>query len=228
MNIGEVLTRLAEDFSGITASKIRFLEEKGLVTPARTAAGYRKYSETDLERLRFILALQRDQYLPLRVIKDYVDAIDRGERPPHLPGGASLTPRGLDDAEAAELAGHLRPLTRAELLGRTSVSDAFLDRLEEYGLVGPDEGGRYREHAVRVVESALVLAESGIEPRHLRAFRTAADRELGLIESAVSTLSSRRDASSSARAADAAASLSEAVLTLHGALLRGGLDHLDR
>ena len=228
MNIGQVLTRLAEDFTGITASKIRFLEEKGLVTPARTSAGYRKYSEADLERLRFILALQRDQYLPLKVIKDYVDAIDRGEQPPHLPGGASLSPRGLDEAEAAELAGHVRPLSRAEVQGRTSASEAFLERLQEYGLAVPGEDGRYDVHAVRAVEAALVLAEAGMEPRHLRAFRTAADRELGLIESAVSTLSSRRDATAPARAAEAASSLADAALALHGALLRGGLGHLDR
>lgn len=77
LNIGEVLAQLSADFPGMTASKIRFLEEKGLINPRRTPAGYRQYSDGDVERLRFVLALQRDQYLPLKVIKDYLDAIDR-------------------------------------------------------------------------------------------------------------------------------------------------------
>ena len=99
LNIGEVLGDLSTDFPGISASKIRFLEEKGLVSPQRTAAGYRKYTSQDVERLRFVLALQRDQYLPLKVIKDYLDAIDRGERPESLPGGMSPgAARGLRPA----------------------------------------------------------------------------------------------------------------------------------
>jgi DNA-binding transcriptional MerR regulator len=77
LNIGEVLQQLSGDFPQISASKIRFLEEKGLISPQRTPAGYRKYTEQDVERLRFVLALQRDQYLPLKVIKDYLDALDR-------------------------------------------------------------------------------------------------------------------------------------------------------
>lgn len=228
MNIGEVLSQLAADFTGITASKIRFLEEKGLITPARTAAGYRKYTAADVERLRFILALQRDQYLPLKVIKDYVDAVDRGETPPQLPGGGSLTPREVDDDAARELADHRRPLTRAELEGRTGASAEFVERLLEIGLATADEDGRFSPSAVKAVEACLVLAESGIGPRHLRAFKTAADREIGIIESAVSPLTGRKDASAAARAADAASTIADAVLSLHGALVRGGLAHLDR
>lgn len=228
MNIGQVLARLEPDFAGITASKIRFLEEKGLIAPARTAAGYRKYTDSDVERLRFVLALQRDQYLPLKVIKDYVDAVDRGETPPTLPGGASLSPRTVDDNAAQELVGHVRPLPRAELEGSTGASEAFVDRLVEYGLAIPDEDGRFDEHAVRAVKASLLLAESGIEPRHLRAFRTAADREVGLIEQSISALTGRKDASAAARAADAASGITDAVLDLHGALVRGGLSHLDR
>lgn len=92
LNIGEVLAQLSDDFPTMTASKIRFLEEKGLINPKRTPAGYRQYAESDVERLRFVLSLQRDQYLPLKVIKDYLDAIDRGERPENLPPGVSVSP----------------------------------------------------------------------------------------------------------------------------------------
>src|SRR6476659_11011726 len=104
LNIGEVLAQLSDDFPGMTASKIRFLEEKGLINPRRTPAGYRQYSDSDVERLRFVLSLQRDQYLPLKVIKDYLDAIDRGERPEALPGGMALTPRVVSEQLSRELA----------------------------------------------------------------------------------------------------------------------------
>jgi len=228
MNIGEVLTRLREDFEQITASKIRFLEEKGLITPARTAAGYRKYTERDVERLRFILALQRDQYLPLKVIRDHLDAVDRGETPPQLPGGMSLSPRRLDETESAQLGAHTRPLTAAGLAGATGASDAFVERLNQAGLVEADEDGRYSAQAVSVVTAALILAEHGFEPRHLRAVRTTADRDLGLVESAVAPLAGRRDAAAAARAAHEAGVIVDALHALYGALLRGGLEHLDR
>lgn len=228
MNIGEVLSRLRGDFDQITASKIRFLEEKGLITPARTAAGYRKYTEGDVERLRFILGLQRDQYLPLKVIREYLDAVDRGETPPQLPGGATLAPRRLDEAESRELGAHRRPLSRAELAGGTGASDAFIERLEQAGLVTADEDGRYPQRAVAAVGSALVLAEHGFEPRHLRAMRTTVDRDLGLVESAIAPLAGRRDAAAAARAAHEAGVIADAMQSLYGVLLRGGLDHLDR
>ncbi|WP_315973701.1 MerR family transcriptional regulator [Glutamicibacter sp. M10] len=86
LNIGEVLSELKDEFPRVTASKIRFLEDKGLIIPQRTSAGYRKYSSSDVSRLRFILSVQRDQYLPLKVIKDHLDAVDRGEAPEALPG----------------------------------------------------------------------------------------------------------------------------------------------
>ena len=86
MSIGEVLGQLRSDFPDITISKIRFLEAEGLVEPERTASGYRKFSREDVERLRYVLSAQRDHYLPLRVIKEHLDAIDRGLEPPALNG----------------------------------------------------------------------------------------------------------------------------------------------
>ena len=103
LNIGEVLAQLSDEFPSMTASKIRFLEEKGLINPQRTPAGYRQYAESDVERLRFVLSLQRDQYLPLKVIKDYLDAIDRGERPDNLPPGVTVSPRIVSEELASEL-----------------------------------------------------------------------------------------------------------------------------
>ena len=135
LNIGEVLQQLTDDFPQISASKIRFLEEKGLISPQRTPAGYRKYTGQDVERLRFVLALQRDQYLPLKVIKDYLDAIDRGERPEALPGGVTLSPRMVSDPLAAELNGRGRALTRGELLQVSGASPELVDDLLAYGLI---------------------------------------------------------------------------------------------
>ncbi|MGP9662201.1 transcriptional regulator FtsR [Arthrobacter sp. AOP36-C1-22] len=226
LNIGEVLTELSADFPQTTASKIRFLEEKGLITPQRTAAGYRKYTATDIDRLRFILSLQRDQYLPLKVIKDYLDAVDRGERPDQLASGLTLTPRSVTDQLAQEIAGHTRPLTRAELQGATGASDDLVSELLAYGIISEDDQ-RFDEHAVRIATASAKLAGHGIEPRHLRGFRAAADREIGLVERAVAPLASRRDVSSRASAAETAREISDACLALHSALVNGSIAKMD-
>ncbi|WOO98928.1 MerR family transcriptional regulator [Micrococcus terreus] len=227
MNIGEVLGELQQDFPQVTASKIRFLEEKGLVTPQRTAAGYRKYTDADVDRLRFILALQRDQYLPLKVIKDYLDAVDRGEHPESLPGGLTLSPRSVSDQLAQEIAGHIRPLTRAELQGISGASGDLLDSLEQFGMIQADEDGRYGDHALKAARAAVVLSSHGLEPRHLRPFRAAADREIGLVEQATAAMATRRDAAARARVAEAAREISEACLGLHSALVGAAIADLD-
>ncbi|MGO3153583.1 MAG: transcriptional regulator FtsR [Galactobacter sp.] len=228
LNIGEVLTQLRDQFPGITASKIRFLEEKGLVTPARTSAGYRKYSDVDVDRLRFVLGLQRDQYLPLKVIKEYVDALDQGTTPPALPGGEVVAPRSLDPHTAEEIGNRGAQLDLTELERRSGASAEFLERLRAERLLSAQDDGLFHESALKIVEACLTLAEKGFEPRHLRAFRTAADREIGMVESAVAPLARRKDAAAAARTADEAENLAGAVLQLHAGLLSGGLAHLDR
>ncbi len=227
LNIGEVLQELNAEFPQISASKIRFLEEKGLISPQRTPAGYRKYTSQDVERLRFVLALQRDQYLPLKVIKDYVDAIDRGERPEALPGGMSLTPRMVSGRLAEELNGRARSLTLAELRDAAGASTALVQELVSFGLIQAADS-RYDEHALKVVKACVQLEAHGIEPRHLRPFRTAADRELGLVERAVAPISSRRDVASKARAAETAKEISDLCLNLHSALVNGHIARMDR
>ena len=122
LNIGEVLAQLSDDFPSMTASKIRFLEEKGLINPQRTPAGYRQYAENDVERLRFVLSLQRDQYLPLKVIKDYLDAIDRGERPENLPPGVTVSPRIVSEELASELQNRVRRLSEEQLRAESGAS----------------------------------------------------------------------------------------------------------
>ena len=226
LNIGEVLSELHDEFPQVTASKIRFLEEKGLLTPQRTSAGYRKYLPDDVGRLRFILGLQRDQYLPLKVIKDYLDAVDRGDRPDQLPGGHTLAPRSISEKMTQDLVARTRPVTKAELQGLCGASPELVNDLLAFGMIAPDND-RFDEHAQRIAAASAALAAHGIEPRHLRAFRAAADREVGLVENVVAPHMSRGDVASRARAAETAREISDACMALHGALVNGAIAKLD-
>jgi DNA-binding transcriptional MerR regulator len=205
MSIGEVLAELRTEFPDVTISKIRFLEEQGLVEPDRTPAGYRKFTHDDLERLRYVLAVQRDHYLPLRVIREHLDALDRGLEPPALPGGPPRVPRLVGDTAMAgperfEAGPELR-LSRTDLVEAAPVDEGLLAALEEFGLISPVPGtGQYDAEAVTIARAATELARFGIEPRHLRAFRTAAEREAGLVEQVVAPLKHRRGPQAAGRA----------------------------
>lgn len=227
-SIGEVLGQLKPEFPDLSHSKLRFLEDRGLVTPQRTAAGYRKFSDTDVERLRVVLALQRDHYMPLKAIGEYLDAMDRGLEPPELPGGRPRVPRVVYDAQAPaaeQRNGEPRPLRlrRDELAEAAGADDALVTALEGYGLLAPSGSGYYDAHDLEVTRAARELAGYGIEPRHLRAFRSAADRELGLVEQVVAPLRLQRGAGSSARADDVAQELVALCVRLHAGLVRSGL-----
>lgn len=192
MAIGAVLAALREDFPDVTISKIRFLEAEGLVTPARTGSGYRTYSPDDVDRLRYVLSAQRDHFWPLKVIRDALDALDRGLTPergssagmprPSVP--APATDPDLPTAAALAETGSLR-LTRAELAAAAGLDDATIDALETFGLVRADASGHYGDAALGIAHTAGALAAYGVEPRHLRPFRTAADREIGLVQQVV-------------------------------------------
>jgi DNA-binding transcriptional MerR regulator len=229
MNIGEVLDRLRPDFPGITIPKIRFLEDKGLIKPERTPAGYRKFTAEDVDRLRYILRMQRDHYLPLRVIGEHLDAIDRGLEPPPIEGVVPTVPKvalaadGLPSPESFSRTDNVR-LSRKELLKIAEVSEALLDQLEQYGLIVPRTGtGHYDTDALVVARSARELADFGFEPRHLRAFKTAADREIGLVEQVVAPLKRGRDAAARARAEEAVSEIAALSVRLHATLVKTGL-----
>ncbi len=226
-NIGEVLAQLSEDFPSVTASKIRFYEEKGLITPQRTPAGYRQFREADVERLRFVLALQRDHYLPLKVIRDYLDAIDRGEGPENLPPGVSIAPRMVSDELAVEFKSRARKLTSEQLRAESGASGELVASLVSFGLIAP-VGGHFDDHALRVAKACTALSAHGLEPRHLRPFQAAAEREFGLVERAVAPLTSRRDGASQARAAETAREISDLCLSLHSALVQDRISRMDR
>jgi DNA-binding transcriptional MerR regulator len=214
LTIGQVLARLKPEFPDLSNSKLRFLEERQLVTPIRTESGYRKFSPADVERLRFILGLQRDHYLPLKVIRQHLADLDAG-RPSTLPAGAAPT---------SMLAG-VRRLDRDELLRESGATAALLDDAIGTSLVPAAEW--YGDEALRVVTALVELKKAGIEPRHLRAFRAATERELGLIESAVAPAARRRDAAGRARVAELAREISDQLEIVRSNLIRSALGRLD-
>ena len=229
MNIGQVLDQLRPDFPGITIPKIRFLEDKGLIKPERTPAGYRKFTAEDVERLRYILTMQRDHYLPLRVIGEHLDAIDRGLEPPPIEAVVPTVPKvalaadGLPSPESFARADNVR-LSRKELIKIAEVSESLLDQLEQYGLIVPRAGtGHYDTDALVIAKSARELADFGFEPRHLRAFKTSADREIGLVDQVVAPLRRGRDASARARAEEAVSEIAALSVRLHATLVKTGL-----
>jgi DNA-binding transcriptional MerR regulator len=179
--IGNVCRRLKAEFPDISISKIRYLEDQGLLNLKRTQGGYRLFGEEDVERLETILRLQRDEFLPLRVIRE------------ELAAGAGRERRRRRAALGAEE----EDVDLDELCERTGMEAARVRELEEYGLLEPRvEGGRrlYSETDVEIAAACDTLARYGIAARHLRAFRTAADREAGLLEALVAPALRSRNA----------------------------------
>jgi DNA-binding transcriptional MerR regulator len=221
------LTQLRPEFTDITISKIRFLESEGLVTPDRTPSGYRKFTQGDIARLRYVLTQQRDNYLPLRVIKDQLDAIDRGLIPP----GANGIPKSphltvTDTAPSAEkfhpIPATLR-LSREELLNATGLLPDQLTELEQFGLIAARTGGHYDDDALAIGKVVADMARFGIEGRHLRAFRTAADREIGLFTQVVGPMMRARGPEAKSRAQETVRELASLSVRLHAALVQIGL-----
>jgi DNA-binding transcriptional MerR regulator len=225
LSIGEVLTRLRTEFTDITISKIRFLESEGLIEPQRTPSGYRKFTTNDLERLRFVLLAQRDQYLPLKVIKENLDAMDRGLTPAKAVGGVA-TPRlaaadGVLTADQFSSDNDLR-LTRSEMLSASNLTDEQLTEIESYGLVAI-RGRHYDSDGLAVAKAVAEISAFGIGARHLRAFKTAADREIGLVEQVTTPLLRQKSSDSKARAEEVERELASLSIRLHASLVRAGL-----
>lgn len=225
--IGQVLSQLDADFPGISASKIRFLEDKGLVFPQRTNTGYRKYSQKDVERLRYILELQRDQYLPLKVIKERLEAVDAGRlASPYAEVNLEATEEKGEVAAQSSVADistdPTQTYTLRELAAKTGADVQLLRELVNHGLIREGEGG-YDEYDVVTVQVCLDLTRHGLQPRHLRSFRSAAEREIGLIETAVAPLALRKDSQSRAQAAERAQEIAQLCLRLHMTLVAASM-----
>ncbi|WP_425953609.1 MerR family transcriptional regulator [Xylanimonas sp. McL0601] len=219
MRISDVLAALGPEFGGISHSKLRFLEEQGLIHPVRTPAGYRQYSPADVERLRFVLTEQRDSYLPLKVIKERLAAMDAGEPAPgpapRLAGGTAVAPDGSR-----------RVWTTTTVAEATGVDPAFVHALIHAGLLKPGPGDRLDAGAPDVVRLAAQLAEHGIEPRHLRTLRASADRHVALVDQLVAPRRRQQTPSAQAQAATLASEVGELLARLHSAWLRRGVEEL--
>ena len=196
LSIGQVLARLTPEFPELTASKLRFLEVQGIVTPSRTESGYRKFSQADIERLRLGLTLQRDHYLPLSVIREQLDEAEANGESAALVPPPSITPTP-------------RRYRRSELLSAAGAGPQLLNDAISTGVIVAQES--YPESTVTLLRGLVALDRHGIEPRHLRSLRQGAEREVALIESALSSLLRRTDAASRAKASDMAPNLASKI-----------------
>lgn len=209
LSIGQVLAQLTPDFPLLTSSKLRFLEVQGIVTPTRTESGYRKFCAADLDRLRLALTLQRDHYLPLGVIRDYLDELDAGREPapPTSVPSMTATPRRY---------------RRAELLSAAGAAPQLLNDAISTGVVTAAE--TYGEQTVTLLRALVALDRHGIEPRHVRSLRQGAEREAALIESAMSALLRRPDAASRARSSELAPELAKRLDDVRAIFMRDAID----
>ena len=230
MNIGEVHARLREEFPGLELSKLRYFEALDLVKPSRTPAGYRKYSENDVSRLRYALTMQRDHHLPLKVIRERLDALDRGLEPPELAGDPqvprlALAPDGYPAPGTFAADGSRLRLTRRELIAAAEIDEALLAELESFNLLTPRKSGSapYDNDAVVIARTAAELAEFGIQPRHLRPFKAAADREVGLVEQVAAPIRRSREEGAQGRADEVTSQIAALSVRLHAVLVKVGV-----
>ena len=212
--IGRVLSILELDFPELSPSKLRFLEEQGLVTPQRTDSGYRKFTEDDIDRLRIVLELQRDQYLPLKVIRQYLDDLDAGKTP-KLPN--SQEPKSLRTKPGKQF-------TELDLIAETAITPALIADAREVGLLGV---APFTAADVAIARSVVQLQRFGIAPRHLRGLKAAADREIGIIEGVVAPVLAKNETGSRSRAAHFAAEIESQFATIRAEIVRSVISKID-
>jgi DNA-binding transcriptional MerR regulator len=213
---------LHTEFPEISISKIRFLEAEGLITPQRAPSGYRRYTEGDVERLRYVLSVQREHYLPLKVIREHLEQIDRGQTQLGLTQGAALGAGSPTVAQSQNSVTAKQPirLTRQELLDASGLTEAALSELERTQILHTRRGtAHYGRDALTLAIAARRLAEYGIDGRHLRAFKLSADREVGLVEQAIAPYVRR---SGSNR--DVPGDVTQLVISFHAALVRTAME----
>lgn len=209
--IGQVLAVLKADFGDLSPSKLRFLEDQGLVTPERTEAGYRKFSEAQIERLRIILTLQRDQYLPLKVIREHLDELDAG-RQPLLP---TANPSSLRKGQR---------FSTAQLKIETGLSDIGFKEGAELGLFGAQP---HSSHEVEIAFALVGLEEFGINPRHLRGLKAAAEREIGIITGVTEPILRRKAPDSAAKAGHISREIAERFGAIRSHLISETIEEIE-
>jgi DNA-binding transcriptional MerR regulator len=240
-SIGQVMAILLTEFPEISISKIRFLEAEGLISPPRAPSGYRRYTEGDVERLRYVLSVQREHYLPLKVIREHLEQVDRGQAPLSLSGQGGSSSNGLagGGSNSGTSSGHSggpnsgpsqnpsaatakQPirLTRQELLDASGLTETALSELERTQIVLTRRGtAHYGRDALTLAIAARRLAEYGIDGRHLRAFKLAAEREVGLVEQAIAPYVRRAGSNR-----DVPGDVTQLVISFHAALVRTAME----
>lgn len=229
--IGQVMKILKPEFDDLSISKIRFLESEGLLSPERAPSGYRKYHDADIERLRYILTCQRDHFQPLKVIREHLEMIDRGEEPPTVdqpapPGNdePSVVGEAPSTPSAAAPVGqgrHPVRLNRRQLIRSSGITEAMLVDLERHQLVRPKRGQAwYGQEALVICVAARRLAPHGMDVRHLRAIRQAAEREAGLIETTLIPHARHPE-----RSSQVAAEVTQLMMHAHAAMVHDLLEH---
>lgn len=227
LSIGGVIALLSPDFPDLTVSKVRFLENEGLVTPERTPSGYRRFSVEDRERLRYVLTAQRDRYLPLKVIRQELDALDAA-----IADGSTTAlrprpgPEGVPGSEPDDFRSDtLKRLTRENVVEQSGVGVELVDSLIDAGLIATGPGGFFDPEAVLIARTAHDLGVHGVDVRHLRGFRTAADRQTGLIEQIAGPVAKQGDADARDRAAELAREIAALSVALHSSLVTVAVRH---
>lgn len=219
MSIGVVLERLRAEFPDVTVSKIRFLESEGLITPQRTASGYRRFTDEDIERLRYILVTQRDNYLPLKVIREQLEAMDSGHVTAILTAGESepmISPENFRAPAATQL-------TDADVAGQAQTDAQTVAEYIKVGLITPDVAGLFTADDVRTVTTALSLAEFGFDARHLKTLRTAASRQADMINQVAGPVAKSGKETAKQKAEEIAQQMSALVVSLHASLVKNEL-----
>lgn len=221
LSIGQVVAELKAEFPAITLSKVRFLEEQGLVNPARTGAGYRKYSRADLERLRYVLSEQRDSFTPLKVIGDQLRALDAGHEVAAKRRAKVVASQGRIVAPTEG-----RPISARDLADLTGMDLAGLERYVRLGLISPDIAGYFPPRTVHVLRLLLELEAKGFDARLLRSVRNGAERSADILDQTVSSQHSRMRSGDTERALALMGECAELLADLHREFLRTSLSQL--
>jgi DNA-binding transcriptional MerR regulator len=219
LSIGEVLNAVREEFPDVSISKIRFLESEGLIAPERTQSGYRKFYDADVSRLRYILSLQRDHFMPLRVIRERLKQSDANGGVPDVAPLPAAAPASDDKGASKEQLASGVSMTRDELAKAAGLSDEQLRGLEDFAILPPREDERYDEADLLLATSARRIMSYGAEPRHLRMFRQFAERETAFFEQMVMP-ARRKDPDAHKAALQSINELVDIARKMHDALLR--------
>lgn len=222
MSIGVVLKTLRGEFPDITVSKIRFLESEGLITPSRTPSGYRRFTDKDVERLRYILVTQRDNYTPLKVIRQQLNAMDSGEVTALLSASKAepiISPEEFKAPAATRL-------TDDDVASRAEVEIAFVHQLSEAGLITADASGFFTADDVRVASTASALREFGLDIRHLKSVRNSARRQADLISQITTPVAKSHSDIAKHKAREMSEQLTALVVSLHASMVKNDLRRL--